>query len=294
MKRLLLTLSLVLCALASVQAQTETYTVNGTNYQLQKEVSGTLTLLWNVIDQEYRYFIEKDGIISELLNTKTDGDYNEEYKQTLKDLTATAGMSADKVNLTLASLRKFVNDYNKTVDANYQDNSALVGLEYRLGAFGGITNNVFTTNPNNESTPQFGAEFEVYDPVSLPSHSFVLQYKQSLSSDEFDYSAAQFSLNYRFKFVKSDAVDFFINTKLVTLTSSKRDTPLTVTDVDGMESTIDDSGTDFQAPLLFGLGTDIKLWKGYLTLMYHDAFSFIIDDNGEFPVDISLGYKFVL
>jgi len=121
-----------------------------------------------------------------------------------------------------------------------------------------------------------------------------LQYKQSLSSDDFDYSAAQFSLNYRFKFVKSDAVDFFLNTKLVTLTSSKRDTPLTVTDVDGMERTIDDTGTDFQAPLIFGLGTDIKLGKGYLTLMYHDAFSFIIDDNGEFPVDISLGYKFVL
>jgi len=129
MKRLLLSLSLVLCSLISIQAQTETYKVNGTDYQLQKEVSGTLTLLWNVIDQEYRYFIQKDGLVSELLNTKTDGDYNEEYKQTLKDLTTGSGLNADRVNLTLAGLRKFVNDYNKTVDTNYQDNSVLVGLE---------------------------------------------------------------------------------------------------------------------------------------------------------------------
>ena len=47
---------------ASVVVSGTTYNVDGTFYDLKSEVSGTIDLLWNIIDNEYRYFIKKDGI----------------------------------------------------------------------------------------------------------------------------------------------------------------------------------------------------------------------------------------
>jgi hypothetical protein len=277
-----------------LNAQTNSYTGNGQTYELQTEVEGPMTLLWNVIGQEYRYFIKKGNAVTELVNTEVDGKYQAEYIGTLQALTSDANVDTQRLRLTLGSLRKFVNDYNTQVDPNYTDNSLLVDLEYRLGAFGGVTNNVFTTNPENISVPQFGIDFELYDPTALPSHAVVIQFKQTLSSDEFDYQSSQFSLNYRLKFIKSKAIDVYLNTKLVTLTSAKRDSPLVLEGEDGSSVTVNQEGTNLQGPLIFGLGADIRLGKGFLTLNYHDAFSFVIDDNGEFPVDISLGYKFIL
>lgn len=294
MKRLLPLLVLCLCFTHLQAQQTKSYQVDGQTYSLQTEVKGTITLLWNVIDREYRYFVEKDNQVTELRNTKTEDGYTQEYKQQLKSLTQGANMDTSKLRLTLGSLRKFINDYNATVDPAYEDNSFLVDLEYRLGAFGGVTNNIFTTNPTNESTPQFGIDFELYDPVALPTHAIVLQFKQTLSTDEFDYQSSQFSLNYRLKFIRSKAIDVFINTKLVTLTSAKRDEPLLLEGEDGSTVTKSQEGTNLQGPLIFGLGADIRLGKGFITLNYHDAFSFVIDDNGEFPVDVSIGYKFIL
>lgn len=294
MKRLLLSLCGLLLCLNSLSAQTKAYTVNGQSYALQTEVEGPMTLLWNVIDQEYRYFIQKGTEIIELENTEVDGSYQEEYIDTLKAMTKDASMDTKGLRLTLGSLRKFVNAYNSQVDPNYEDNSLLVDLEYRLGAFGGVTNNIFTTNPENVSVPQFGIDFELYDPTALPSHAIVVQFEQSLSSDEFDYQSSQFSLNYRLKFIRSNAIDVYLNTKLVTITSAKRDSPLVIEGEDGSTVTVDQEGTNLQGPFIFGLGADIRLGKGFLTLNYHDAFSFVIDDNGEFPVDISLGYKFIL
>lgn len=294
MKRLLLSLCGLLLCLNSLSAQTKAYTVNGQSYALQTEVEGPMTLLWNVIDQEYRYFVQKGTEIIELENTEVDGSYQEEYIDTLKAMTKDASMNTKGLRLTLGSLRKFVNAYNSQVDPNYEDNSLLVDLEYRLGAFGGVTNNIFTTNPENVSVPQFGIDFELYDPTALPSHAIVVQFKQSLSSDEFDYQSSQFSLNYRLKFIRSNAIDVYLNTKLVTITSAKRDSPLVIEGEDGSTVTVDQEGTNLQGPFIFGLGADIRLGKGFLTLNYHDAFSFVIDDNGEFPVDISLGYKFIL
>lgn len=294
MKRLLLSLCGLFLCLNSMNAQTDSYTVNGQSYELQTEVEGPMTLLWNVIGQEYRYFIKKGNAVTELVNTEVNGKYQAEYIGTLKDMTSDANIDTQRLRLTLGSLRKFVNDYNTQVDPNYTDNSLLVDLEYRLGAFGGVTNNVFTTNPENISVPQFGIDFELYDPTALPSHAVVIQFKQTLSSDEFDYQSSQFSLNYRLKFIKSKAIDVYLNTKLVTITSAKRDTPLVLEGEGGSPVTFKQEGTNLQGPFIFGLGADIRLGKGFLTLNYHDAFSFVIDDNGEFPVDVSLGYKFIL
>ena len=54
------------------------------------------------------------------------------------------------------------------------------------------------------------------------------------------------------------------------------------------------SGGNIQAPILLGLGADIKLGNGFLTFGYNDLIGLTIDDNGEFPVDFTLGYKFNL
>ncbi len=277
----------------AITAQTDTYTVNGTSYELKKEVEGTLTLLWNTIDRDYRYFVKKEGVITELVNTKKDNKYQEEYKTTLASLTSGTDISTKKVNLTLGSLRSFFNDYNGKVDSSYTANSFMTKPEFRLGGFLGVTNSVFTSNPNNATNPQLGVEFEVLDPISLPRHAAVIQYKQTLTSESFDYSAAQFSLNYRYKFITQPTVDFYINAKLITFTSFNRGTVVFENIQDDAPVLEANSGSNFQAPLIFGLGADIPLGKGFLFIQYQDFLGLFIENNSEFPTDISAGYKFV-
>lgn len=292
MKRLLF-LGLFMCTLAAAQGQTQTYTVNGNALELRTDVEGPITLLWNTFNQEYRYFLKKGDAITELTNERIGKKYSDSYKKQLASLTSDFPEPTDKVKLTLASLRKFTNAYNAQADPTYTSNSRVVKPSFRLGAFAGITNSIYTTNPNNTSNTQLGVDFEILDPKALPRHSFVVQYKQTLSSDDFDYSAAQFSINYRFKFVKTDRIDVFLNTKLATFTSINRGAIEIISNgqVEQINAT---SGSSFQGPFLFGLGADIALGNGYLMLNYHDAYSFFLDDNGEFPVDFSIGYKFNL
>jgi hypothetical protein len=137
-----------------------------------------------------------------------------------------------------------------------------------------------------------GVEFEILDSKLLPRHAIVFQFRQTFAVEDFDYTASQLSLNYRFKFVKSATVDVFANARLATYTYSKT----VITSTDPAENSVDMevSGGNLQAPILLGLGADIKLGNGYLTLAYNDLVGLTIDDNGEFPVDFSLGYKFNL
>lgn len=292
MKRFFL-LGLLVLSMNNLTAQTASYTVDGKNLELLKDVEGSLTLLWNIIDREYRYFIQKNGAITELTNKKVDHKYTDSYKVQLDALSSDFPVSTAKTKLTLASLRAFTNVYNTKADPNYKATSTVVIPEFRLGGFVGLTNNIFTDNPDNTSNSQLGVDFEILDEASLPRHAVVVQYKQTLSSDDFDFSSSQFSLNYRFKFIKSDKIDVFLNTKLATYTFSSRGEFVTIVENEEIV-TESDSGSNFQGPLLFGLGADIALGKGYLTLNYQDAYSFFLDDNGEFPLDFSIGYKFVL
>ena len=119
MKRLLLLLAFA-CSL-SLFAQTN-YTIDGKNYTLATEVDGTLTLLWTTVDGEYRYFSKKGSDIIELTNTKSDGDYQQEYKQVLRGQTADQSVDLEAVKLTLPSLKTFFHSYNEQVDPNYARN----------------------------------------------------------------------------------------------------------------------------------------------------------------------------
>lgn len=292
MNRILLLLFLLVASF-SLNAQTASYAINGQNLELKTDVDGPLTLLWNVIDQEYRYFIKKGDDITELTNDIVDGKFTDSYKTQLDALTTDSPVDTKKTKLTIASLRQFANLYNSQVDPNYVATVTVVKPTYRIGGFVGTTNSVFTDNPDNVSNLQVGIDFEILDAIALPRHAVVVQYKQTLPSDDFDFSSSQFSLNYRFKFIKSDRIDIFLNTKLATYTFASRDD--FETEVEGVSVLVEgDSGSNFQGPILFGLGADIALGKGYLTLNAIDLYSFFLDDNGEFPLDLSIGYKFNL
>jgi hypothetical protein len=279
----------------TLQAQQQ-YTVNGETYTLKTEVEGALTLLWNTIDGEYRYFSKKGSDIKELKNTKQNGDYQEEYKETLQQQTSDAAISTEKVNLTLPSLRAFFVEYNRTKDPNFNDTKKSIELQFRIGAFAGVSNSVYTENPTNALQPLAGIDFEIIDAVKLKRHAMVLRFKQTFESSDYKYSASQFSLNYRFKFVKTSKFDAFINTKFAALTFSKREqtyilAPAVFPNITYTEKT---SGSDFNAPITFGLGADYKVGNGYITFNYNDIVGLNVESNDEFPVDFTLGYKFNL
>ena len=275
----------------TLQAQQQ-YTVEGQTYNLNTEVEGALTLLWNTIDGEYRYFSKKGNDIVELKNTKQDGDYQEEYKKTLQQQTSDAAVSTEKVKLTLPSLHAFFVTYNKKKDPNFSETEKSIDLQFRLGAFAGVGNSVYTENPTNELQPIAGIDLELIDNVKLRRHSIVFRFKQTFESSEYKYSASQLSLNYRFKFVKSPKFDAFINTKFAALTFSSRE--YTVIPFGGSAMVNKESGSDFSAPITFGLGADYKVGNGYITFNYNDIVGLSVDSNGEFPIDFSFGYKFNL
>ncbi len=265
----------------------ENYTVNEKTYSLKTEVEGPLTLLWNIIDENYRYFVKKDNTIAELTNTRLEGKYQEEFKQILSVLTADYPIDASKTNLTLVSLRNFFNEYNKKADATYLVKSTSVELETRLGLLGGISNNNSTTNPENFFAPFLGAEFEVTDSDKLKRHALVFQFKYSLETTDYDLTFSQFALNYRFKFIHNERVSVFAQAKMLTLTFAK----LAKDNVEGLEEL---SKTSFNSPLGLGVGVDYKLGNGFLTFGINDLVAPGYDTNGEFSIDLSIGYKFIL
>ena len=276
----------------TLQAQQE-HSVDGQTYSLNTDVEGSLTLLWNSINGEYRYFSKKGDEIVELKNTKQNGDFQEEYKETLKQQTTDATVSTEKVKLTLPSLHDFFVEYNKMKDPNFGGDEKSIDLQFRLGAFIGITNSIYTENPTNALQPLAGVDFEIVDNVKLKRHAMVVRFKQTFKSSDYKYSASQFSLNYRFKFIKSPKFDAFLNCKFASLTFANREEILLGHDAND-QPIYGENGCDFNAPVTFGIGADYKVGNGYITFSYNDIVGLNVDSNDEFPVDFTLGYKFNL
>jgi len=268
------------------------YTVDGQVYTLKNEVEGSLTLLWNTIDGEYRYFSKKGNDIEELKNTKQNGKYQEEYKQILTRQTSDAPILTEKLKLTLPSLHSFFAEYNKKINPDFVEKEKSIQLQFRVGAFIGITNSVYTENTYNMTQALAGLDLEMIDNVKLKRHAMVLRFKQTVRGNSYKYSASQLSLNYRFKFVKTSRFDAFVNCKFAALTYFEREEtkeyelapPITTTT----------SGSDFNAPITFGIGADYKVGNGYITFNYNDIVGLNVDSNDEFPIDFTLGYKFIL
>ncbi|MDT0295850.1 hypothetical protein ACFQ3R_14110 [Mesonia ostreae] len=290
-----LTLLFALCIFHFSSAQ-ENYTYQGETYSLIKTVDGELDLLYNVIDGEYRYFISKNGELEELVNTKIDGKYNKQYKSTLERLTNDQEISTERINLTLGSLENFIVEYNNTLkDEDFIDSRPKPSLNSRLGFFGGISNMIYTPNPTNETAPVLGAEWEVYSNEKLKRHSAFVQLRYVFESEDYKYSEAEFSLNYRFKVVDLTNFHFYLEAELFNLTFYNENYILIDSSDSSNNEKINRTGSEMNFPINFGAGVAYRITpNGFLTLSYNDVVSIAQDNNGEFPVDITLGYKFKL
>ncbi len=288
--------SLLICILSLqfINAQ-ETYTVNGETYNLHTEVDGNLSLLWNTIDKEYRYFTKKNGTIMELKNTKKDGDFQKEYKKTLEALTKDAGMDPKNVRFTLGSLASYIESYNSMTDPDFvitEKESNM--LSTRLGFFGGITNSVYTPNPTNAKNPFMGAELEIYDEENWTRHSAAITTEYVFESDDYDYSAFEVGLNYRFRLINGKDFRAFINAKLVSFIYSDSERVI-LKDDGSIFSSESNTEASLEFPIGLGIGLAYRITpNGFLTLHYNDIVAPGINNNDEFPIDFSLGYKFRL
>lgn len=285
-------LAFIICFLLSFSTLTaqETYTVNGETLQLKTQVEGQIDLLWNVIDNRYRYFIRTaDGTITELKNTRNqNNDYQEEFKTVLKNSTSNT-ISTDDVNLTLSSLTHFFDTYNKSVDAQYILVEKEGTAELRLGVFGGISNSPFVKNPDNIKTPVIGAELEVL-PSNNSKHSGFLQLRSTFKNDDFEYSTTEISLGYRFRIINCEKFGFYADTKFATVNFSKSKQAY----LDENENLIVENlnETAFDVPFVFGIGAEYRVSENSLiTFGYNQLFAAFIDNQGNFPVDFTLGYK---
>ncbi|WP_353779640.1 hypothetical protein [Winogradskyella sp. 3972H.M.0a.05] len=271
----------------------QTYTVNGESLELKTEIDGTLDLLWNIIDGQYRYFVRsEDGTITELKNTRgEDRKYLEEYKSVLASLTNNS-ISTEKLKLTLYDLRNFIDDYNSSKDSSYQSVTTKSDVLVRLGINAGITNNPFVENPNNDIAPLGVLELEVMERNVLQRHSGFLQVRHSFENGEFNYSTTELSLGYRYRIVNKETFSIYGQLKFATVNFSRAEVevpqgPTTVTN--------EAKDTAFDAPMIFGVGAEIAVGdSGFITINYGELFAVFLDNQGNFSTDITLGYKFNL
>lgn len=283
-------IGLILCFFLSISTliAQETYTFQGETLQLKTEVDGKLDLLWNIIDGRYRYFVRtSENDITELVNTRDENrNYKEEYKVTLQNLT---NVFPDKVNLTLIDLKTYIDNYNVSQDSDYKTSIYNAKLQLLLEVFGGITNSPLVTNPKNAISPQFGAELELLDGNRIKRHALFMQLRHVLKTNAFEYSTTELALGYRFRVINTQAFNLFVQTKLATLNFVKS-TILGENDV-----LIDLDETVYNVPLTFGIGADIRLTNSsLLTIRYNELFAALLENNGNFSTNITLGYKFNL
>jgi len=266
----------------------DTYTVQNETLQLKTEVEGQVDLLWNIIDGKYRYFVRSsDNAITELVNTRNeDRKFQEEYKTVLENLT---GDSAEDVNFTLTDLKKYIDDYNATQDPSYVSSIYNAKLQLLLEAFGGVTNSPFINNPDNSMSPQFGTELELLDGNRIKRHALFMRLRHVFKTNDFEYSTTELALGYRFRFINSHAFSLFGQTKFATLNFLKNTVP------GPSDEPVDISETVFDVPFTFGVGADIRLGdNSFITIRYNELFAALLDNNGNFSTNITLGYKFKL
>ena len=269
------------------------YTVNGETLTLIEEVKGELTLYYAIVDSNYRYFVKKDGEIIELSNTKVGGKYQMEFRKQLEELTENTNLNTSRVNFALYSLETFVNDYNELQDDDYERNDSTINISARLGLFGGLTNNIYTSNPENEVTPKIGVELELIDPSIAPRHAVFFHLQYYLKGDTQDVSSTQFSINYRYRFILKKAFDIHADLELASFAIVSQDVN-TFDDMGMITGNERETSSSLDSPISFSIGSDIRVSEnGFLTLSYNDFYSLVFDDNGEFPIDFTLGYKFV-
>jgi len=293
----LLLLILFLC-ISGAHAQ-ETYQIEGEELVLITAVEGPLTLLWRKDNKEYRYFSKRGDEIIELKNTKTRGTNTEDYKEVLRRQTFNTE-PVDHVNFNLRSLTNFFVNYNDKIEPREK-----TPIEFRLGFYGGVDNVVYsdpeltvdgvTYLPYNELHPKLGAEFEMIDSKRL-RHSAAFQMEYLMNTTNHGYTSFEISINYRFRFIKTPKFSSYVNVKLANFKTSTAEHLSSVTGGDEpVYHFTKTSTTGISSPVLFGLGAEYNTGGfGYITFGYNDIVGLNATSNKEFPLNFTLGYKFIL
>ena len=187
-------------------------------------------------------------------------------------------------------MKQFINKYNTSVDDTYTANDSKPKLKTRLSVFGGLTNNPFVNNPDNENSLFFGTELEIVQDKAQPKHAGFVNLRYIAENDNLQYSATQLALGYRFRFVNQDNFNVYAQTKFATLTNVNATYIVENPENPGNLIENEVSNTEFDAPLIFGLGADFKVGNGYITLIFDSLFAAFIDNEDNFPMDAYLYY----
>lgn len=293
MKKLFLFLTIVLLSSFYSFSQ-QSYTINGETLILTMEVEGDLDLLTLKTETGYRYFIkDRNENIAELVNTKDEDDtYFNEYRDVLSDFTKDSNMSTEEVAFGRYGLKQFVKAYNATGSKRFAYTDEKVKAQARLGIFGGITNHPLVQNPNNSKTGYFDVELELFEKKELPRQSGFISVEQTFKTDDFDYTSTILALGYRFRFINKSKFNIYANVQFATYTFSKRKV-IIIDDVTQETMEVTQTNNSFRVPFIFGIGSDFKVSdNSYVSIIYNELFSAFVENNGNFPVNISVGYKF--
>ncbi|HZW77447.1 MAG TPA: hypothetical protein VFF21_03955 [Flavobacteriaceae bacterium] len=249
-------------------------------------VEGPLSLLWKKEKGHYHFYSKKDSEIIELVNSSVNGSFKEEYKEVLKKHSENL-LPVDDVSLNLRSLINFYVRYNRRkTDPDFAE----AKTEHRLGVFGGTDNATYSHNPTNAIHPTFGIVYELSEAGKRRRFSVVFRYTQVLEDAEHQYAASKFSFNYRLKFIRTNRVDFYLNTNIAEYNFSRFSEVFENEDIPDFKG----KGSGLNTPFTFGIGLDYKIGRGYLGLAYNEIVSLNQKSNSEFPINLSLGYKIIL
>ncbi|WP_242117050.1 hypothetical protein [Aestuariivivens sediminicola] len=288
MKRFLLLASLFMYFL-NTSAQ-QTYTVNGESLELSMEVEGDLDLLLLKLDKGYRFFV-KDSTeqVQELINTRDiDGTHFSEYRHTLETLTAGSGMTTELVAFSKYGLKEFIKAYNRKGHRRYAYTSDKVKTQTRMGVFGGLTNHPLIENTNNDKTGLFGLEFELLEKKESPRQSGFMSIEHTLKQNDFDYVSTIIAIGHRYRFINRSKFNIYTNLQIATYTFSKETSAMNTEDMTVKNNTL-------RVPFILGIGSDIKVSENsYITFIYNEIVSVFVKNNGHFPLNFSMGYKFNL
>lgn len=292
MKKIIITT--ILCFFLQLTFAQQNYEVNGENLELTTIVEGDVDLFYTITNRSYRYFVRtKNDTFFELKNEKLADGFSKEYISVLREVAPNSEISAEKVKLTTGSLKRYIDSHNKSSNINYNVKDNNLKVNFRLGIFGGITNHPLVEYlDDNGSYPQLAAELELFGDTDDPMHSGLLQVRNTFASAD-DYKSLEFSLGYRFRFVRKSGFNLYAQTRFATVNSFS----VNIIDTNPANNSEDISRneTEFDVPFIFGIGTDIKISDhSYISILYDRFYAFGLDNNSNFPTDIMIGYKFKL
>ncbi|RED45710.1 hypothetical protein [Seonamhaeicola aphaedonensis] len=274
----------------SIATGQEQVTVNKESLYLKLEAKGELDLLSLKTKDTIRLFVrDKNSNIQELLNTKkNDNSFNKEYKTVLTTLTKDSGMSMENVGYGRYSLKQFIKAYNSNGTRRYTYTDEKVLAQTRLGLFAGMTNHPFMENPNNNKTPFFSIELEVFEKKPLPMQSGFFSISHALKNDDYKFVSTVLAIGHRLRFVNKEKINIYTNLNLATYTFSKE-----TIEVD--DQTITEKNSAFRVPFSLGVGSDIKVSENsFVSLIYNELFAVFASNSNHFPVNFAAGYKFNL